>query len=655
VRRGARSDGPPRRSGPLRVLPWGTVAVSAVVSLCFGSMPIAHVDAQVTAPRAPAAVLPRAYYERVARDPRAFTLPNGLFKVDASGARIVPRAVGTKRILVIPALFSDSPEPPVTSQQIQQILFTGPAPRGTLTGAYLEMSQGKLEVDGDVAPWVRTSLTLQQVVGSSQGLGADAMVGQYLTEALALEDSAVDFGLYDNDGPDGIPNSGDDNGFVDAISFEFVEVAGSCGGPGIWPHMFGISGWQKHPYVTDDLRPDGSPIEVDAYIVESAMDCSGTEIQSAATISHEFGHVLGLPDFYHPTVGNVGAEGRRWVLGCWDLMAAGSWGCGPVGSERGPFGPTHMSAYPKHELGWVDYIDVGDVRNKVYELAPMETTGRPLRVALDTLGREFLLVEYRTRTGFDVDLPTDGMLVYHQDLGGSLRPIPGSGQPYFLSVMEQDDNNGLQRNAFEGGNRGEAGDAWGVGGVAEKLDYLTTPSLRRDDGSVTSVTIHSMAAEGDRALVQLSTAATPVIVAPTDTLPVTEVAPFERRFRIAGGYMPYTADGAAPEGVTLKVDGDDLVASGSIQGTGPFDVALRVVDGRGSESPVLLYPLTAEEWLVGDDRLVQPFLLSDAQPLTSPERLYLDASGNGNGQYDVGDLRAWLRTHPGASSAAPRR
>jgi M6 family metalloprotease-like protein len=612
--------------------------------------PVAHLGAQVTAPRASGAVLPQAYYDRLARDPRAFTLPNGLFRVDASGARVVPHAVGTKRVLVIPALFADSPDPPVTSQQIQQILFTGPAPKGTLTGSYLEMSQGKLEVDGDVAPWVRTSLTLQQVVGTGQGLGEDAMVGEYLTEALALEDSTVDFGLYDNDGPDDVPNSGDDDGVVDAISFEFVEVAASCGGPGIWPHMFGVSGWPPNePYVTNDPRPGGGYIKVDAYIVESAMDCSGTEIQSAATIAHEFGHVLGLPDFYHPTGGSVAAEGRRWVLGCWELMAAGSWGCGPVGSERGPFGPTHMSAYPKHALGWINYIDVGDVRNKVYELAPMETTGRPLRIALDSLGREFLLMEYRTRTGFDVDLPASGVLVYHEDMDGSLRPTPGSGQPYFLSVVEQDHNDGLQRTSFEGGNRGEAGDAWGVGGIAQKLDYLTTPPLRHDDGSASSVTIHSVSADGDRALVRLSTAATPIILEPTDTAPVTEVVPFERRFLIAGGYMPYTADGAAPEGVTLKVDGDELVAAGSIQGTGPFDVALRVVDGRGSESPVLFYSLTATEWLAGEDQLVQPFLLSEAQPLTSSELLYLDASGNGNGQYDVGDLRAWLRTHPGSS------
>lgn len=640
----------------------GRLAVVALACVVAASLKVATLSAQVTTPRAAGIAPPQAYYDRIARNPRAFTLPNGLFAVAADGAQRVQRALGSKRIIMIPALFSDSPDPPVTAAQIRQILFTGPAPKGTMTDAYLEMSQGKFEVEGDVAPWVRTSLTLQQVVGTSQGLGNDAQVGGYLTEALALEDSAVDFSLYDNDGPDGVANSGDDDGYVDAISFEFEEVAASCGGPGIWPHMYGISAWPPgQPYVTNDARAGGGFVRVNSYIVESAMDCSGTEIQTAATISHEFGHVLGLPDFYHPTGGGVGAEGRRWVLGCWALMAGGSWGCGPVDSGRAPFGPTHMSPYSKEALGWVNYLDVGaspeggEVRDKEYQLDPMETTGRALRVPLDAQGREFLLIEYRKRMGFDVDLPASGVLVYHENLGGGTRPTPGSGQAYLLSVIEQDDNNGLQRNSFEGGNRGEAGDAWGVGGVAQRLDYLTSPSLRLSDGSVTSVVIHEMSAEGDHATVRLSTADSPLIqVEAADTAPVVEVTPFERHFRITGGYMPYSSDGAAPPGVTMTIDHDDLVLSGAVQGSGPFETALRVIDGRGHGSPVVFYSLTAQEWLVGGDRLVQAFLGSDAEPLTAPEEVYLDANGNDNGRYDVGDLRRWLSTHPEASSGAGR-
>jgi len=47
-------------------------------------------------------------------------------------------------------------------------------------------------------------------------------------------------------------------------------------------------------------------------------------------MAHELGHLwFGLPDLYH-LVGGPGEvwEQRRWVVGCWELMAAAAWGCG---------------------------------------------------------------------------------------------------------------------------------------------------------------------------------------------------------------------------------------------------------------------------------------------------------------------------------------
>lgn len=559
--------------------------------------------------------------------------------------------VGTRQILVVPALFSDSPEPHVSSDDIRRLLFQGPAPRGTLTDAYLEMSRGKLTVEGVVTPWVRTTLPLAQVVGTNAGLGEDAQVGAYLVEALKLVDESVDFRGFDNDGPDGIPDSGDDDGVVDAIAFEFLEVAGSCGGPGIWPHLWGVAPQNDgEPFRSQDLGASGAPILVNAYIIQSAVDCGGVSPQDAAVIAHEFGHVLGLPDYYHPTASG-GAEGRRWVLGCWELMAAGSWGCGPHGSTRSPFGPTHMSARSKNAMGWLDYVTVGEVWDHEIVLDPVQVSGQALRIPLDAVGREFLLVEFRTRQGFDRDIPAEGIMVYHQDFQGSFRPAPGSGGHYFLSVLEQDANQGLVRNTPEGGNRGEAGDAWGVGGQPAKLHFGTAPSLRlHAQGSATPVTFHEMVVEGGKARIRLSNAPTPRLVAPTEALEVEQVISFERRFRIAGGFMPYLASGSVPAGVTLTADGDELVLRGTLTETGPFEVSLRVSDARGTVSPSLVLPLTAGAWQVGEDQLLQSFFGSGATPLSTEEKAYLDFQGNGNGRYDVGDLRAWLRrTSPDGS------
>jgi len=600
--------------------------------------------AQLIAPpsRESGVLVPAAIARRVAADPSAFTLPNGLFATGADGKIFRAPALGTKRMLVLPALFSDSPEPQVSSATIQRLLFDGPAPRGTLTEVYLEMSRGRLRVEGTVVPWVRTSLTRAQVVGAEAGVGEDAQLGPYLLEALAAADTVVDFRAYDNDGPDGVPDSGDDDGYVDALAFEFIEVSASCGGPGIWPHMWGIAPENDdQPFQSNDTGASGSPIQVDAYTIQSAVDCGGANPQDASTIAHEFGHILGLPDYYHPTA--AGAEGRRWVLGCWELMAAGSWGCGPHGSTREPFGPTHMSARSKHWLGWLDYATVGEVWDREFVLDPVQESGQALRIPLDGDGREYLLVEYRTQAGFDAPIPAEGVLIYHLDFQGEFRPNPATSTPYFLSLLEQDDNRGLVRNTYEGGNRGEAGDAWGVGGATGELHLATRPSLARHAGGASTVTLHEISVREGKARIRLSTGATPRIMAPGQPLSVVQVTPFERRLRIAGGAMPYVVSGLLPVGVTVAAEGDEAVVSGWVAATGTFPMSLRVMDARGASSSEVALSLDADAWAAGEDRLLQPFLRSAADPLSTLELSHLDALGNANGRYDVGDLRAFLR------------
>jgi M6 family metalloprotease-like protein len=562
----------------------------------------------------------------------------------ATAARIT-RPEGQVRLPVVLALFADSPtDAHISREMVQASLFDGPAERGTITEAYLEMSRGVLEVGGDVLGWVRTSLTMAEVVGSSRGLGTDARVGQYLVDALDAIDASVDFALYDNDGPDGIANSGDDDGFVDVITFEYLEVSASCGGPAIWPHRSALVSQTGAAYATDDAGVDGEPIHVQDYITQSAADCTGAQVQDAGTITHEFGHALGLPDWYHWIDSSLGPFGRRWVLGCWALMAAGSWGCGPVEDERAPFGPTHMIGYSKAWLGWVDYREVGEVWNQEIILESMETTGRPLRLPLDEAGTELLIAEYRTLHGLDVHLPGAGVLFYRNDQNASIRPSPDSGDPYFLSMLERDANDGLLRMAAQGGNRGEIGDAWGADGVDARLNGATTPSLRLANGEPSSVMVHEVHLEGDQARLVISTGRTPRLVPPAAPFEVTRIRTFAAPLRIAGGRAPYTGVGTLPEGTSLTTFGDELFLVGSVRDEGPHSYDVRVRDGSGNESePVTITIAAPLEWTIETTDLLRGFLQLDGEPLTPGELDYLDDVGNANGTYDVGDLRRWLR------------
>jgi len=214
------------------------------------------------------------------------------------------------------------------------------------------------------------------------GLGDDAKIGEYMVDALQRVDATVNFAQYDNDGPDGVPNSGDDDGYVDVAVFQYTEIAASCGGTGTgpWPHRSSIRGWTGQPYTTDDVRPNGQRVLVDDYIMQSVVDCGG-EPQTISTIAHETGHAFGLPDYYDPTAGILPSQ-RRWVLGCWTLMAAGSWGCGDGATFAKVEKPSHMGAYEKQQLGWIDEMDAGTAGNAVFTLPPVQATARPSVVNL---------------------------------------------------------------------------------------------------------------------------------------------------------------------------------------------------------------------------------------------------------------------------------
>ncbi|MSR20024.1 MAG: M6 family metalloprotease domain-containing protein [Gemmatimonadetes bacterium] len=623
-------------SARLRALGYG-LAMGAVVT----GVTAFHAEAQDIAAAAEirGLSLPAAYYEQVRVDPTAYEFSRALF------ARSAPErtpAAGPVRLPVVLALFADSPPTPsITRAMVQASLFDGPSPYGTMTDAYREISRGALDVRGDVLPWVRTSYTLAQVVGASDGLGNDGQVGPYFREALDSLDATVDFAVYDSDGPDGISNSGDDDGFVDVITFEYLEVAASCGGPSIWPHRWTLGARLGAPYKTKDVGARGDTIRINDYITQGATDCSGLGVQGAGTLAHEFGYALGLADYYHWIDFNAGARGRRWVLGCWELMAAGSWGCGAVDDPTGAFGPTHLSAPLKQQLGWSRYIDVGEVWNQEFVLPSIQSSGVALRVPMGGDGTEFLIAEYRARSGFDQALPAQGVLFYKQDTDAARQPDPTSGAPYYLSVLERDGNRGLLKTHFEGGNRGEAGDVWGVGGGANELHALSVPALRLSNGAAASVTVHEVSVVNGQARLVLSTSAIPRLVPPA--VPISSLP---ASLRIAGGTMPYTVVGSSTEGVLLAVSGDDITLSGPTATGGAVQVVVSVTDAAGTASaPLVAWAAGSFVWEVEVSELLRPLLGSQGPPISYGQADYLDAAGNANGDYDVGDLRKWLRTH----------
>ncbi len=548
-------------------------------------------------------------------------------------------------MLVVPVLFQDSPDPVFSSDDIQAGLFDGRTPEGTLGELYDEMSRGQLRVTGTVTPWHRSSLTLAETQGGELNGGAPARTGEMLLEALRAVDRSLDLSQLDNDGPDGIPNSGDDNGFVDALFFLYHEVGAHCGGSGPWPHFGGLSLWNEgEPYQSDDPAPGGDVVRANGYVLSTLVDCAGETMSAMPVAAHELGHVLGLPDLYHPIEGRLPTQ-RRWVIGCWGLMAAGAWGCGPSDDVTGTFGPTGMAPWAKDRLGWLEVVDVGrDAVVQEFVLEPVQVSGRVLHVPLDSTDTEGFIVEYRGQIGFDRLLPAEGVLIYRWHKDGWLRPHPDSAQFYLFSMMEADGDRTLQRTHGEGGNRGEAGDAWATGGEIARFTNSAHPRPNFVSGLPSTVTFHDIRVEGGVARITLSTAPEPVVVGAWSLPPGTAREPYRTRLPIGGGAEPYAVSEAPtlPQGVqATMVEGRELVVSGTPMSTGTFESTVTIRDALGTRAA------TAFRWVVArlnlsTERLLSPFLGNDAEP-PSPEQLeVLDNDGNRNGIYDVGDLRAQL-------------
>lgn len=310
---------------------------------------------------------------------------------------------GTKSIPVLMATFDNTAANPYNVADLQQQLFDGPWPTGTMTGYYEEISYGQFTVTGTVSPWrqVANNDTFYEGGAGCNGICLTAKTGDLLTEVLDLNDAAIDFTQYDNDGPDGVPNSGDDDGFVDFAAFVHPESGGECQTSNMWSHRSTYSGWTGQAYVTNDARIGGGTIRIDDYVIMPALACDGTTMIQIGVFAHEFGHAFGLPDLYDTDTSNGDSEG----IGNWGLMAAGSWG----GDDSSPERPSHMSAWSKEFLGWVAPTQV------TTDLLPasipeIETNAEAFKIPISA--NQHYLVVNRQKKLFDMNLPNAGVLIW---------------------------------------------------------------------------------------------------------------------------------------------------------------------------------------------------------------------------------------------------
>ena len=224
----------------------------------------------------------------------------------------------------------------------------------------------------------------------------DKQLGTMIYDAC-MGVQGVDFSQYDNDG----------DGLVDVVVVLYAGVGEAQAyrtvPESVWPCQWDMQeSYDWGCSVTGPFQLNG--VTINKYAVFNELEGSSnysTSIDGIGTFCHEFGHCLGLPDFYATN----GAY--TYGMSVWDIMDNGCY----LDNGHTPAG---YSSYERHFMGWMDLID--PVENTYYTLPPLNSEGgAAVKVINDANPDEYYLLEYRTKTDWDTYLPGEGILVIHVD------------------------------------------------------------------------------------------------------------------------------------------------------------------------------------------------------------------------------------------------
>jgi M6 family metalloprotease-like protein len=268
------------------------------------------------------------------------------------------------------------------SALFNQIGYNYDGATGSFRDYYLENSYGQLDITFDVVGPYTASQNMAYY-GANDSNGYDVKPRELVQEAIDLADPHVDYSQYTNEGTE-----------VQGLYVIYAGYGEEAGGPAnaIWAHAWHLAA----PIVRDGvtLHKYGCSAELRGY--------SGTEINGIGMVAHEFGHLLGAPDFYDTDYTTGG-----WYdgTGFWDLMADGSW------NDDGTT-PAHHNAYTKTAIyGWANPTII--VGSTTVTLANSTENGNSFYRINTTTSNEYYLLENRWRHKFDSYIPGDGMLIYH--------------------------------------------------------------------------------------------------------------------------------------------------------------------------------------------------------------------------------------------------
>ncbi len=422
------------------------------------------------------------------------------------------QTTGVARILVLLIQFSDTAANPSHDGAYfdSRLNATGGSVRSVRT-YYQEVSRGALTLNATIISTWFTSAHPMSYYGADSSTGVDDANGpiyRLVVEAVRLADPSVNFASFDTNG----------DGVVDHLMVVHAG-AGQESNPGqkdlIWSHRWAVLDADPTTPGSQSLTADG--VQIYGYTMESEDFVVGT-------VTHEFGHDLGLPDLYD-------TDGSSHGAGIWDPMAEGSWNGNPAGSS-----PAHMSAWSLMRLGWVTPTDVTTSLVGT-SIDAVETSGKVFRLSIPGTTQEYFLIENRQPLGFDAALPGSGLLIWHVD---DSQTSNDQDTHRLVDLLEADE-------ASTGDHPVDASDPWHD--TASGWGPETVPDSRAYDGAATGWRVRDISASGATMIATIAHDVTKDLAVSAIRLPFTEAVG-----AVVQTHTDVRNEGVQPANVTIQVE-----------------------------------------------------------------------------------------------------
>jgi len=172
----------------------------------------------------------------------------------------------------------------------------------------------------------------------------------------------------------------------------------------IWPHSYFLDG----SFSKQERTVDG--VAINHYICTSELrgQPPRTNMAGIGTYTHEYGHALGLPDFY-----DVNGSQDGLILTepeDWSIMSSGNY------LNNGNTPPS-CSAVERWWLGWLDLYSIPYVNEGNLKIPPIISSDTKKAYILNTpTEHEAFIFEVRKIESWDSFLKGEGMLIYHVDM-----------------------------------------------------------------------------------------------------------------------------------------------------------------------------------------------------------------------------------------------